>query len=60
LEGAFNRDRSGLRKGIAATCNLNVLVNDFLSILRGCGRGKEGKKKRGAYDQFASVHDVQR
>ncbi len=46
-EGPFNHDRARLGKRFGATYGLDVLLNELLRILRGCGSSEKGETNYG-------------
>src|SRR6267154_5116851 len=60
VKGAFDDYRCCLGECLGAACSLDVLVYDFLRVLRTCLLSKQGYAKDGGYCEIASKHGVQR
>src|SRR6266404_1964128 len=60
VKGAFDDHRCCLGECFGAACSFDVLVYDFLRVLRTCWLSKQGYAKDGGYCEIASKHGVQR
>src|SRR6267378_4849690 len=60
VKGAFDDYRCGFGERLGAACSFDVLVYDFLRVLRTCRLSKQGYAKDGGYCEIASKHGVQR
>src|SRR6267154_6841705 len=60
VKGTFDDHRCCLGERLGAACSFDVLVYDFLRVLRTCWLSKQGYAKDGGYCEIASKHGVQR
>src|SRR5882757_10944784 len=60
VKGPFDDYRCGFGERLGAACSFDVLVYDFLRVLRTCWLSKQGYAKDGGYCEIASKHGVQR
>src|SRR6267154_2074299 len=60
VKGTFDDYRCCFGERLGAACSFDVLVYDFLRVLRTCWLGKQGYAKDGGYCEIASKHGVQR
>src|SRR5712671_950775 len=60
VKGAFDDYRCCFGERLGAACSFDVLVYDFLRVLRTCWLSKQGYAKDGGYCEIASKHGVQR
>src|SRR6267142_2145857 len=60
VKGTFDDYRCGFGERLGAACSFDVLVYDFLRVLRTCWLSKQGYAKGEGYCEIASKHGVQR
>src|SRR5882672_9795044 len=60
VKGSFDDYRCCFGERLGAACSFDVLVYDFLRVLRTCRLRKQGYAKGDGYCEIASKHGVQR
>src|SRR6267142_4663150 len=60
VKGTFDDYRCCFGERLGAACSFDVLVYDFLRVLRTCWLSKQGYAKGDGYCEIASKHGVQR
>src|SRR6266404_1289695 len=60
VKRAFDDYRCCFGQRFGAACSFDVLVYDFLRVLRTCWLSKQGNAKDGGYCEIASKHGVQK